>query len=55
MRHLTVGIFVVSIIILSVHYNVIKINLDILFKNVESIVVWIVHLMLALIITSWFR
>ncbi|MBW9145852.1 hypothetical protein K2F40_12345 [Clostridium sp. CM028] len=53
MKHLKVGFFVVSIIILSIHYKVVEINFNILSKNVGNIAVWIACTMLGAIISSW--
>ncbi|MCB2295665.1 hypothetical protein LGK95_19500 [Clostridium algoriphilum] len=53
MEHLKVGVFVVSIIILSMHYKVVEINFNLLSKNVGTIAVWIACIMLGAIISSW--
>ncbi|MCY6958903.1 hypothetical protein [Clostridium brassicae] len=55
MKHLTVGIFALSILTLSIHYKVIKIDTTIIHKNVWNIVVWIVSLTLGVIISSWLK
>lgn len=55
MEHLLVGLFVVSIIIISIHYKIVKVNLNLLSKNVGNIVTWIACIMLGSIISTWLR
>jgi hypothetical protein len=57
MKHLTVGIAVVSIIVLCMYYKIVKVrvNFNLLSKNIANIAVWIARLMLGAIIVSWLR
>lgn len=59
MKHLSrpskVWIFLVSILILSVHYNIVQINFNQLLSNVGNIIGWVSQLMLGAIIASKLR
>lgn len=55
MKPLLVGLFIVSILILSIHYNVVKINFNLLSRNVGNILAWIACIVLGAIISTWLK
>lgn len=55
MKHLIVGLFALSLLIISFYYKVFIVDLKILHKNAGKILVWIARLMLGAIITSWLK
>lgn len=57
MKHLVVGIALVSILILCINNKIVivKFNLNTLSKNAWNIAVWMARLILGAIIVSWLR
>lgn len=55
MRHLTVGIALVSILVIAIYYKIVEINLNLLQIYFGNIAVWVLSLMLGVIISSRLR
>jgi hypothetical protein len=55
MKHLSVGVFVLAILIISIRYKVVKVDVKLLHKNVWNIAGWIANTLLGSIITYWFQ
>ena len=55
MKHLNVGIIIVTIIVISLYYDIIEINFNLLYLNTGHIAIWILTIMLGSIISSQLR